>query len=51
LTGKKMEVPARRVLLGAAPDDAANRNAMANPQALDAFAEYAKNQQDYRLED
>jgi acetoacetyl-CoA synthetase len=51
LTGKKMEVPARRVLLGAAPDDAANRNAMANPQALDAFAEYAKNQQDYRLGD
>jgi acetoacetyl-CoA synthetase len=51
LTGKKMEVPARRVLLGVAPDDAANRNAMANPQALDAFAEYAKNQQDYRLED
>jgi acetoacetyl-CoA synthetase len=51
LTGKKMEVPARRVLLGAAPDDAANRNAMANPQALDAFAEYAKNQQDYQLED
>jgi acetoacetyl-CoA synthetase len=49
LTGKKMEVPARRVLLGAAPDDAANRNAMANPQALDAFAEYAKNQQDYQL--
>jgi acetoacetyl-CoA synthetase len=51
LTGKKMEVPARRVLLGAVPDDAANRNAMANPQALDAFAEYARHQQDYRLDD
>ena len=51
LTGKKMEVPARRVLLGVPPDEAANRNAMANPQALDAFAEYAKNQEDYRLGD
>ncbi len=49
LTGKKMEVPVRRILLGARPDDAANRNAMANPQALDAFAEYASTQQDYRL--
>ena len=49
LTGKKMEVPVRKVLLGATPDDAANRNAMANPQALDAFARYASTQQDYRL--
>ncbi len=47
LTGKKMEVPVRKILLGARPDDAANRNAMANPQALDAFAEYARTQQDY----
>jgi acetoacetyl-CoA synthetase len=49
LTGKKMEVPVRKILLGTRPDDAANRNAMANPQALDAFAEYARTQQDYRL--
>jgi acetoacetyl-CoA synthetase len=49
LTGKKMEVPVRKILLGARPDDAANRNAMANPQALDAFAEYARTQRDYRL--
>ena len=48
LTGKKMEVPVRRILLGAAPDDAANRNAMANPHALDVFAEYARTQRDYR---
>jgi acetoacetyl-CoA synthetase len=48
LTGKKMEVPVRKILLGARPDDAANRNAMANPQALDAFAEYARTQRDYR---
>jgi acetoacetyl-CoA synthetase len=49
LTGKKMEVPVRKVLLGARPDDAANRNAMANPDALDAFARYASTQRDYRL--
>src|SRR6266536_3064721 len=49
LTGKKMEVPVRKILLGARPDDAANRSAMANPQALDAFAEYARTQRNYRL--
>ena len=49
LTGKKMEVPVRKILLGVPPDEAANRNAMANPQSLDAFAEYARTQQDYRL--
>ena len=49
LTGKKMEVPVRKILLGARPDDVANRNAMANPQALDAFTEYARTQRDYRL--
>jgi acetoacetyl-CoA synthetase len=49
LTGKKMEVPVRKILLGAPPDEAANRNAMANPQSLDAFAEYARTQQDYRM--
>jgi len=49
LTGKKMEVPVRKILLGVPPEEAANRNAMANPHALDAFAEYARTQQDYRL--
>jgi acetoacetyl-CoA synthetase len=49
LTGKKLEVPVRKILLGASPDDVANRDAMANPQSLDAFAEYARTQQDYRL--
>ncbi len=49
LTGKKMEVPVRKILLGTPPDEAANRNAMANPQSLDEFAEYARTQHDYRL--
>jgi len=49
LTGKKMEVPVRRILLGTAPEKAANRSAMANPGALDFFIEYAATQSDYRL--
>jgi acetoacetyl-CoA synthetase len=49
LTGKKMEVPVRKILLGTPPDEAANRNAMANPASLDAFAEYVSSQSDYRL--
>jgi acetoacetyl-CoA synthetase len=47
LTGKKLEVPVRRILCGVPPDEAVNRNAMANPQALDFFVEYAASQQDY----
>lgn len=49
LTGKKMEVPVRRILLGTAPEKAANLSAMANPRALDFFVAYAAAQQDYRL--
>jgi acetoacetyl-CoA synthetase len=49
LTGKKMEVPVRKILLGARPEQAANPSAMANPEALDAFARYASAQRDYRL--
>jgi acetoacetyl-CoA synthetase len=47
LTGKKMEVPVRRILRGVPADDAANRNAMANPGSLDFFVRYASTQQDY----
>jgi acetoacetyl-CoA synthetase len=49
LTGKKMEVPVRRILMGALPDAVLNRNAMANPKTLDAFVVYAANQKDYLL--
>jgi hypothetical protein len=47
LTGKKLEVPVRRVLMGVPADQAANRAALANPSALDYFIAYAKNQTDY----
>jgi acetoacetyl-CoA synthetase len=49
LTGKKMEVPVRRILLGIPPEKAANRSAMADPGVLDFFVDYARTQRDYRL--
>jgi acetoacetyl-CoA synthetase len=50
LTGKKLEVPVRKILLGAPADEAANRNAMANPVSLDFFADYAATQDDYQID-
>jgi len=47
LTGKKMKVPVRKILRGGPADEAANRNAMANPGSLDYFVQYALTQQDY----
>jgi acetoacetyl-CoA synthetase len=41
LTGKKMEVPVRRLLLGAAPEKVASPDAMANPGSLDFFIRLA----------
>jgi acetoacetyl-CoA synthetase len=49
LTGKKLEVPVRKILLGAPAEEAANRNAIANPFALDFFADYAASQDDYQI--
>jgi acetoacetyl-CoA synthetase len=49
LTGKKMEVPIRRILMGVPVEKAANRAAMANLEALDFFIEYARTQSDYKL--
>jgi acetoacetyl-CoA synthetase len=51
LTNKKMEVPVRRILLGTPVEAAADRNAMADPAAFDAFVSYARTQQDYALRD
>ncbi|MDT3679013.1 MAG: acetoacetate--CoA ligase [Burkholderiaceae bacterium] len=47
LTGKKMEVPVRRILQGMPAERAANRSAMADPSALDWFVGYAAAQTDY----
>jgi acetoacetyl-CoA synthetase len=42
LNGKKLEVPVKRILLGAAPEKVASRDTLANPEALDAFVAFAK---------
>ena len=49
LTGKKMEVPVRRILSGMPVEKAANRAAMSNVESLEHFVEYAREQRDYRL--
>jgi len=38
LNGKKLEVPIKKILLGASIAEAANPDTLANPKALDAFA-------------
>jgi acetoacetyl-CoA synthetase len=41
LSGKALEVPVKRVLMGEAPETAASRESLANPRAFDWFVEYA----------
>lgn len=42
LTGKKMELPIRKLLLGKALDQVANPDAMANPGSLDFYIRFAE---------
>jgi acetoacetyl-CoA synthetase len=42
LTGKKMEVPVRRLLLGAPAEKVAHTDAMSNPQSFEFFIRLAK---------
>jgi acetoacetyl-CoA synthetase len=41
LSGKVLEVPVKRILTGTAPEQAASRESLANPAALDWFVDYA----------
>jgi len=41
LSGKLLELPVKRILMGTAPEQAASRDSLANPAALDAFAAFA----------
>ncbi|MCX4538067.1 acetoacetate--CoA ligase (plasmid) [Streptomyces sp. NBC_00841] len=41
-TGKKLEVPVKKILRGTAPEEAASPGALVDPSALDAYAEYAR---------
>ncbi|HEV3001009.1 MAG TPA: acetoacetate--CoA ligase [Solirubrobacteraceae bacterium] len=41
LSGKALEVPVKRILMGVDPERAASRDSLANPAALDPFVELA----------
>ncbi len=45
LTGKKMEVPVRKLLMGAAVEDVVSKGAMKDPDIIDWYAKFAKNRQ------
>jgi len=42
LSGKKLEVPIKRILLGEAPEKVANPDTISNPEALEWFTRFAK---------
>ena len=42
LSGKALEVPVKRILMGAAPAEAASVESLANPRSLDYFVELAE---------
>jgi len=42
LNGKKVEVPVKKILLGKPPEEAASRDSLRNPDALEPFVEMAK---------
>ncbi len=42
ISGKKLEVPVKKLLLGGDPDKVVNRDSMANPDSFDTFIEYAR---------
>ena len=41
LSGKALEVPVKRILMGTPPEQAASRDSLANPAALDWFVEFS----------
>jgi acetoacetyl-CoA synthetase len=45
LSGKALEVPIKRILMGQPPEQAASRESLANPAALDVFVALAAEQQ------
>lgn len=42
LSGKVLEVPVKRILMGEPPERAASRESLANPEALDWFVRFAR---------
>ena len=49
LTGKKMEVPVRKILMGKPAERVASRDAMANPDALAWFEDFVARQDAYEV--
>lgn len=45
LSGKKLEVPVKKLLLGQDPAKVVNRDSMANPDSFDQFLAYAKSRE------
>jgi acetoacetyl-CoA synthetase len=41
LSGKVLEVPVKRILMGTPPEQAASRDSLANPKSLDPFVALA----------
>ena len=41
ISGKKLEVPVKKLLLGGDPEKVVNRDSMANPASFDAYVAYA----------
>ena len=41
LTGKKLELPVKRILQGADRDDVVRRDALSDPASIDVFVEFA----------
>ena len=42
LSGKLLEVPVKRILMGGDPEKVVSRGSLANPDALEAFSEFAR---------
>ena len=51
LTGKKLEVPVRKLLLGWPLEKAASRDSLKNPAAIDFFLDYVASTDDYTVPD
>ena len=50
LTGKKMEIPIKKILMGGALQKAANKDAMSNPNSLQYFVDFQRTQKEYSLD-
>lgn len=48
LSGKKLEVPVKKLLLGGDPDKVVNRDSMANPASFDTFIAYARDSENMK---